>query len=133
MISVWSLSGLHNFRLTKIDVLEEGKVKRSTNGVVLVLGEDNVTTIVAALNGAHDVLGVILAVAVGLDGAGPLARRRSGKRLSRVVGRNWVVRSLGRSDLCVAFLDGRSKRRGCERKCENFRDTHVCDCTMMSG
>jgi hypothetical protein len=86
-------------------VLEEGKVKRSTNGVVLVLREDDVTAIVAALDRAQDVLGVILAVAIGLNSASLCTRRRRRECLSRVVRRDWVVWSLRRCDLGTAFLD----------------------------
>ena len=75
-------------------MLEEGKVKRSANSVILVLGEDNVTAVVTAFDSTQDVLGVILAIPISLDCAGPLTRRRSGKRFSRVIRRNWVIGSL---------------------------------------
>jgi hypothetical protein len=114
-------------------MLQEGQIERSANSVVLVFGKDHVTTIVAALDSFQDVLGVILAVAIGLDRAGLLARRRSRERLAGVVRSDWVVRAIGRRDLGVALLHRRSKRCGCKRKREKLSYTHCVECAVMSG
>lgn len=92
-------------------MLEEGQVERSADGVVLALREEYVTAVVAALDSAQNVLRIVLALAVGLDHAGPLARRRNGEWLSRVVRSDWVVGSVGGSDLIITLLDRRSERR----------------------
>lgn len=119
--------------LTKIDVLEEGEVERSTNGEVLVFRENNVTTVVAALDSTQNVLGVVLAVTNRLDRAGPLAHRRRRERFARVVGCRGAVWSLRGSDPVVTLLDRRSKRCGRKCECKKLRDTHFGDCAVMSG
>lgn len=95
---------------TKIDVLQEGKIKRGTNGELFVLGEDNVSAIVTVLDSLQNILGVIGTVGIALDNASPGSLRGWWERLSRMVRFDWMVRPLGSSHKCIVGLE---RRRPC--------------------
>ena len=86
-------------------MLEEGQVKCSADGVVLVLREYNMTTVVAGLDGTQDVLRIVCAVAVGFDGTSLCARRRRWEWFAGVVRRNWVVWPLGWRNFCAPLFN----------------------------
>jgi hypothetical protein len=56
---------------TKIDVVEESQIKRGADRELLILGEHNVTAIVALFDGLEDVRGVIRSVTARLNNACP--------------------------------------------------------------
>jgi len=61
-----------------VNMVEEGQVERSTNGVLYSLSEHNMTAIVAIIECVEDVRGVISnAIVVTLHIAHPVPRRRT--------------------------------------------------------
>jgi hypothetical protein len=56
---------------TKIDVVEESQIKRGADRELLILGENDVTAIVALFDGLEDVRRVIRPVTARLNNACP--------------------------------------------------------------
>jgi hypothetical protein len=125
--SAWSSQDEYTKTPTEIDVLKESQVQRCADGVVLLLGEDHMTAVVALLNSFQDVLGIILAAATRPDRANLLPCRRHRERLSWVIRSNRGLGSLRGGSLIIAFLNRRSNCHRGACKCEKLRDTHVDD------
>ena len=67
---------------TDIDVLQKGQVERGSNHIGGTLGEDDVSTVVALVDGSKNVFRVVsLAIIVALHIAVSVSRRRLGERL----------------------------------------------------
>ena len=56
-------------------MLQESQIKGGADGVCFSLRKNNVTTVVALLDGAQNVFGIVLSIAITLDRAGLLPRR----------------------------------------------------------
>jgi hypothetical protein len=73
-------------RRTKINVLEEGQIQGSANGICLALVEDHMPSIVALLDRLEDVDGVVLALSKARNIAGLRPLGRDGEQLAGVFG-----------------------------------------------
>lgn len=77
-----------NCPLTNVNVVQERKVQRSANHIVRALREDDMSAVVALVDGLEDVRRVIRdQVVMALDVAVPVPGRRRWERLVRLLGR----------------------------------------------
>lgn len=90
---------------TEINAVKEGQIECSSDRELLVLGENDMTTVVALLDGFQDVCRVIFTIAESLDAAGLGSCRRSWAGLLRVIRIRRMVWSLGSSNAHASLID----------------------------
>lgn len=85
-------------------MLEEGQIKGGADEIFLVLREDDMSAIVARLDGLQYVLRIIFTVSIGFDGASLHSSRGRWEWLPRMMRLDRVLRSLRPSHKRVARL-----------------------------
>lgn len=83
-------------------MLEEGQIKGGADDVFLVLREDNMSAIVARVDGLQYVLRVILTVSIGFDSASLHSSRGRWEWFPRAMRLDRVLRSLRSSHKRIA-------------------------------
>lgn len=76
---------------TKINMLQERQIQSSADGILLLFGEDDLSAVIAALQGGEDERRVVAAVAMGAHMADFLAWVAVGERLERPLGAYGII------------------------------------------